>query len=100
KSINYRYGFKEVSAALMTEIRISTPKDYYEEQYHELRKNQLIYYQLTFSNGKFGKMLLDNITTKHYSQLSCDCPNNPMEDEQIYTHTFEYYDDTQNGLYK
>src|SRR5690606_8729960 len=25
KSINYRYGFKEVSAALMTEIRISTP---------------------------------------------------------------------------
>src|SRR5690606_11400435 len=46
KSINYRYGFKEVNAALMEEIRVSTPKDYFVEKYYELRKNQQIHYEL------------------------------------------------------
>src|SRR5690606_25548992 len=82
RTINYRYGFKEVNAVALDKILITSPR--WVGQTHSLE------YTLNHIQGKFGKVLVSSVDTKNILDST----------EETYSHTFEYYDDTQNGLYK
>src|SRR5690606_38745030 len=92
RTINYRYGFKEVNAVLLNQILTGSQKwtSGYDGQTHSLE------YTLNYIQGKFGKTLLSSVDTKNISYST----EEPAPTEETYSHTFEYYDDTQNGLYK
>src|SRR5690606_27390027 len=90
RTINYRYGFKEVNAVALDKILITSPRwGAKDGQTHNLE------YTLNYSQGKFGKLLLSSIDTKNISLATQG--SDPTE--ETYSHTFEYYDDTQEGLF-
>lgn len=78
---NLRYGFKEVNASKL--LRIGTDE----------RGSHSVSYEFVYKQGRFGKTLLDYIETNNHAI-------NTSSGTESYKHTFEYYDDISDGLYK
>ena len=88
QAISYRYGFKEVNAASVDRINV-TSTFFKEAETYELQ------YQFNYAAGQFGKQLLTSVETKNIRMTA----DQGITDTDSYTHTFDYYNDIQAGLF-
>jgi len=88
QTVSYRYGFKEVNAASLDKINVSSTMYKEGETYG-------VQYKFNYTTGKFGKQLLTSVETKNTRTT----PYEGITDTQVYTHTFDYYNDIQAGLF-
>lgn len=91
-TFNYRYGFKEVNASLLRDIRVYSFKSVDGPQWVS---DYEINYRLNYITGSFGKILLQSVTTTNKKNVVDGTPAGT----ESYTHTFEYHNDVQNGLF-
>jgi len=89
QSVSYRYGFKEVSASSVNSIQVFSAT-----QRKKDVENYQIHYNFKYKTGAFGKQLLDGIETNNIK-----IHKDQSQETTSYVHTFEYYNDVQNGLF-
>ena len=108
-TFNYRYGFKEVNGMVLDYIRVtcdkkagepnqtSSPvKTYATVPYPvSVHCNYDVEYHFNYGTGRFGKRMLDGITTRNIQK---DNAGNITATED-YTHTFDYYNDMGSELF-
>jgi len=91
-NFNYRYGFKEADASRLQSINVTSAKSDPEQGWiNEYEIN----YTFNYVNGSFGKVLLQSITTENKKNVVDSTPAG----SESYTHTFEYHNDIQGGLF-
>lgn len=88
---NYRLGFKEVNAQKLRLIKVSCYNNF-DLPDDEVHCDHNVEYHFNYSTGKFGKTLLNGITTRNIKK---DDGNTVAQED--YTHNFEYYDDLGGG---
>ena len=87
-SISYRYGLKEINASKIDKIQVYSTRD--KKMFGQYSINYIFNYTL----GKFGKQLLNSITTENVKRV---LNSDNIEDIQSYEHKFDYYDDVPGG---
>ena len=94
-NFNYRYGFKEANSSALDYILVTCNKDRDNPERYIYCDSEIEYRFNYNTNGTFGKELLTSITTRNKKKNS----SGQVTSSEDYTHSFEYYNDVQNGLF-